>query len=135
MGQNSAMWGREAEFQCGDEEKGEFCEFFRRSVDNFHQNEVGGGRGHDIYRTLLLSPASEARRSRKWHFSAKFFFSHFVAEGGGSPPTGTHRTIRRGMGVPPPVHDRGKFFRFGGPGGEAPREILAPQAKIWKITS
>ena len=22
------MWGREAEFVCGDEEKGEFCEFF-----------------------------------------------------------------------------------------------------------
>ena len=60
MGPNSAMWGREAEFQCGDEEKDEFCEFFRQSVDNFHQNEVGGGRGHDIYSTLLLSPASEA---------------------------------------------------------------------------
>ena len=49
MGPNSAMWGREAEFVCGDEEKGEFCEFFSRSVDNFHQNEVGGGRGDDIY--------------------------------------------------------------------------------------
>ena len=44
------MWGREAEFVCGDEEKGEFCEFFSRSVENFHQNEVGGGRGADIYR-------------------------------------------------------------------------------------
>ena len=49
MGPNSAMWGREAEFQCGDEEKGEFCEFFSRSAENVHQNEVGGGRGHDIY--------------------------------------------------------------------------------------
>ena len=48
MGQNSAMWGREAEFQYGDEEVGEFCEFFSRSVDNFHRNEVSGGRGDDI---------------------------------------------------------------------------------------
>ena len=32
MSQNSAMWGREAEFQCGDEEKGEFCEFFENFV-------------------------------------------------------------------------------------------------------
>ena len=47
MGPNSAMWGREAEFQCEDEGKGEFCEFFSRSVENLHQNEVGGGRGDD----------------------------------------------------------------------------------------
>ena len=49
MSQNSAMWGREAEFVCGDEEKGEVCELFSRSVENFHQNAVGGGRGDDIY--------------------------------------------------------------------------------------
>ena len=35
MGPNSSMWGREAEFVCGDEEKGEFCEFFSRLVENF----------------------------------------------------------------------------------------------------
>ena len=87
MSQNSAMWGREAEFQCGDEEKGEFCEFFSRSVDNFHQNEVGGGRGHDIYNVLLLSPASEARWSRKWHFSAeKKKNQSFCCGSEGSPP-------------------------------------------------
>ena len=32
MGPNSAMWGREAKFECGDEEKGEFCEFFENFV-------------------------------------------------------------------------------------------------------
>ena len=32
MGQNSAMWGREAKFVCGDEEKGEFYEFFENFV-------------------------------------------------------------------------------------------------------
>ena len=32
MGQNSAMWGREAKFVYGDEENGEFCEFFENFV-------------------------------------------------------------------------------------------------------
>ena len=32
MSPNSAMWGREAEFVCGDEEKGGFCEFFENFV-------------------------------------------------------------------------------------------------------
>ena len=32
MSQNSAMWGREAKFVYGYEEKGEFCEFFENFV-------------------------------------------------------------------------------------------------------
>ena len=52
MSQNSAMWGREAKFVCGDEETGEFCEFFSRSVEKFRQNEVGGARGDKCFITI-----------------------------------------------------------------------------------
>ena len=67
MSPNSAMWGREAKFVCGDEEKGEFYEFFENFVSflvdrsklfiEMRSAEVGDM----IYSTLLLSPASEIR--------------------------------------------------------------------------
>ena len=79
MGPNSAMWGREAEFVCGDEEKGEFCELFvDRSTIFIKMRSVEVGEMIHIVFYYYL------RRAKQGGAGADIFLENLFAEGGPS---------------------------------------------------
>ena len=76
--------------------------FMGGQKNNFMKNGLGAV-GEMLYSVLLISPASEASRSQKWHESWEKIFQSFCC----------------GRGVPP-VHLQRKSLGFGGLGGEGP---------------
>src|SRR5690606_40785139 len=67
----------------------------------FSSKLVWGGRGDAIYSVLLISPASEARGSQKWHESWEKKFQSFCC-GRAPPPPPPHSTKQLSRNKPRP---------------------------------